>query len=154
VEVADRLNTFEGYLGMRRNDWNFTAAHLNIREGQQFEDVIQPDCINICDYLSKADDWHRVGADIERMIDKVGHGLLIVSIQMSDYRDLPHGGSFPVQSARLYLTMKMNRDNGIGTLKILKAKKPVKGAGRVEGCWATYRFDPPDDPQFKIIQGF
>jgi hypothetical protein len=109
AELALRLSKFRE-LGI--DEWNFTAKERS----SNFADVIQPDCINIIDFLEIDHDFNEIAGQIRQIYDKLTSGIAVVAIQKNPGVDLGRGGTFSLEKARLYITM----DAGIST--ITKAK--------------------------------
>ncbi len=102
-----------------------------------FSDVMNPDQINIIDFLEMHDDFYKVGAFIKEIFDKLNKGIAIIAIQKNAGNDYALGGQRSIEKARLYLSMDSGR------MKIVKGKN-----------WK----DPDKNPhsriaEFKIVQG-
>jgi len=85
------------------------------REGG-FHDVIQPNSLNLIDYLQINEDFYRVGAQIREIAEKLQQGLAIVALQKDAAATYGYGGQKGLQRPTLYLTI----DDGV--VKIVKAK--------------------------------
>jgi len=82
-----------------------------------FVDFIEPDWINIVDFLEVSTDFYRIGGMIKEMLDKVvGSGILIVAVQKNRDAETGLGGWRTIERAKLVLTL----DSGV--IKIFQAK--------------------------------
>jgi len=89
-----------------------------VRErSQNFADVIEPDHINIIDYLEITDNFYSVAKLLREIRDALGRGIAIVAIQKAKGAELPIGRDFSRQIARLVLTI----DPGILTIRKAKS---------------------------------
>ncbi|MEM2145475.1 MAG: bifunctional DNA primase/polymerase [Candidatus Jordarchaeaceae archaeon] len=105
-ELRIRLRQFKDV------SWNFKAYTRT----SNFVDVIQPNEINIIDYLEITDEFWRIGAELTKIHEKLDKGICIIGIQKDSQKLLGRGASFGLEKPRLYLSMDTNR------LMIVKAK--------------------------------
>lgn len=105
------------------------------REGG-FHDVIQPDALNLVDYLQINEDFYRIGAQIREIAEKLKQGIAIVALQKDAAATYGYGGQKGLQRPTLYLTI----DDGI--VKIIKAKD-----------WTTSANPNGKVQKFKLHQG-
>jgi hypothetical protein len=98
-------------------DWKFNAYERS----DHFDDVIEPDAINIIDFLEVTNEFYRVAEEISAVHKKLaGHnGIAVMCIQKNKGSDMGRGGSFSMEKPRLYLAMDSGR------VKIVKAKNWV-----------------------------
>jgi len=101
-----------------------TVSELN--KGIQFGyksdnmvDAIDPDAINILDYLEVMKDFWEVGGLLSEIFKKVTTGVAIVGIQM--HGDKPLGGAFGFHKPEIVLTLKADPPNSTN-IKIEKAR--------------------------------
>ncbi len=118
-ELAIRLNQF-------KTKWktNFYCRTNN------FADVIQPDDVNIIDYLEISDEFWKIGAEISKLHEKLGKGVCLLCLQKDSRNLLGRGASFGLEKPRAYISMDKDR------IIIVKAKN-----------WA----DPSYNPNFKCV---
>lgn len=81
-----------------------------------FADVIEPDAINIIDYLEIQDNFWVVGRYLREIRDTLKTGVAIVNLQKGEGSNLPIGRDFARHLARVVITI----DKGV--LTIIKAK--------------------------------
>lgn len=87
-----------------------------------FVDFIEPDWINIVDFLEVSTDFWRIGGIIKEMLDKVvGSGILIVAVQKNRDAEIGLGGWRTIERAKLVLTLDP------GVVKIFQAKNWQEG---------------------------
>jgi hypothetical protein len=114
MELRDRLSKFDD---MNFADW----AKVSFKErAGNFADVIDPDGINIIDFLELHDNFYIVGGLIKAIFDKLKFGIAVIALQKPRGRDEGIGGEKSKEKARLYLSMSP------GLIKITKAKKVNK----------------------------
>ena len=119
MEFRDRLSKFDD---MNFADW----AKVSFKErAGNFADVIDPDGINIIDFLELHDNFYIVGGLIKAIFDKLKFGIAVIALQKPGGRDEGVGGEKSKEKARLYLSMSP------GLIKITKAKN-----------WADSRVNP------------
>ena len=105
--------------------------------GDNFDDVIQPNGINIIDYLEVLDDFWKVGQQIKAIHNKLKEGVAFIAIQKNKGAELGRGGALGLEKPRLYINMDY------GKLKIIKAKN-WRDSGNPNGQCVN----------FKIVKGW
>jgi hypothetical protein len=109
VELKVRLKNFNKPL----IDW---ANVRFIERSSNFHEVMQPDGINIIDYLEVHKDFYEVSGLIRQIRDKLNKGIAIIAIQKPKGRDEAVGGQGTKNLARLYISLSPGR------AKIVKGK--------------------------------
>jgi hypothetical protein len=122
---AERPNYFSSEMG---------AAELNIRlrkfgksldewkairflaKSSDFKDVIDPNGLNIIDYLEVSKDFYEIGGMLTDIFNNLKDGVAVVAIQKPSGRDTGVGGARTLDKARLYMAIEP------GVLKIVKGK--------------------------------
>lgn len=102
-----------------------------------FADIIDPDGINIIDYMEITDNFYKIAEYTKEIFDKLKKGICLIAIQKDKKAEYGRGGAFGLEKPRLYLNM------GHGQIKIVKAK-----------AWAENGVNPNGLVyNFKIING-
>lgn len=86
-----------------------------------YQDAIDPNGINIIDYLKLEDNFWQIGGEIKRIFDKLENGVCLIALQKKTGAQYAVGGQFTLDEARLYVTLSSNPPDG-GIAKIEKAK--------------------------------
>jgi hypothetical protein len=81
-----------------------------------FKDVINPNGLNIIDYLEISKDFYEIGGFLTEIFNCLDQGIAVVAIQKPRGRDVGIGGERTLDKARLYLSISPDR------LKIVKGK--------------------------------
>jgi hypothetical protein len=102
--------------GIEPGDWKTNFYERS----SDFAGVIDPDGINIIDYLEVNDEFWKIGSVITDIHDRLSGGVAVVCIQKNAGTDYGRGGTFGAEKPRLYLSM--DRLDGRHTMKIVKAK--------------------------------
>ena len=108
-ELKLRLNNFQD---VGQDEWKFEAYDRSAN----FSDAVQPNAINLIDYLEVTTDFFKVGGEIKAIFDKLDKGVAVIALQKKKGAEYGRGAEFSLEKARLYLSM----DDG--ELRIVKAK--------------------------------
>lgn len=131
VELKIRLEEFGDHI-----DW----GHVEFRfRTDNYPDVIDPDGLNIIDYLDEGkDEIYKMTNRIRAIGHRLRKGLVIICIQKSSTKDWGFGGEGTKNAARLYMTIS-NKN----ILRIEKAK-----------IWASKENNPNGQfIRFKLAKG-
>ncbi len=111
-ELRGRIERFEDTTIEQWDEYVFMEERVT-----NFTDFIEPDWINIVDFLEVSTDFFRMGGMIKEMLDKVtGEGILVVAVQKNKDAEYGLGGQRTIERAKLVVTL----DPGI--IKILVGK--------------------------------
>lgn len=127
-EIKKRLLKF----GIPLKQWKFTV----IERASNFSDVIQPDDINVIDFLEVYQDFYKIGLYIREICDKLNKGIAIIALQKNPGVDWGLGGMRSMEKARLYLSIEKGR------IKIVSGKN-----------WASEINPVGLHLDFKLVQG-
>ena len=125
--------------GLPLSEWNFNAYSRSAN----FADVINPNAINVIDYLEVTSNFAEVGTPIREIHDSLDKGIALIVLQKKsntkDFKyDLAKGAEATMEKARLYLSI----DNGV--CKIIKGKN-----------WADPNINPNGmEFRFKLVNGY
>ena len=111
-------NEYQGSKFKRRVSWMDWAEPLNEHGAPKFElierydgwkDAIQPDNINIIDWINLDDKFYMIGAILQGIRSKLRKGMAVVALQKSAGKEMGMGGGFSEHLASLYLTLDFER---------------------------------------------
>ncbi len=143
-EMGERFTKFEKRLGIQIPS---PPPFKVFERYENFADVIRPDGINVIDYLDMNSEVYLIGAEIDKIHQKLRNGIALVGIQKKANPSNPTdknprqalglGGMFSLKRAKLYLSMDHN------ILTIEKARS--RAYPNVDPKGKTFRF--------KLIEG-
>lgn len=85
-----------------------------IERSSKFEDVIDPNGLNIIDFLEIGKDAFEVVDDIKRVFDRLNDGVLLIVMQKRSYKEYAVGGEGTLEKARLAVNLEHRQ--GIGNV--------------------------------------
>jgi hypothetical protein len=139
-EFFERASNIPGF------DADYWDKHLTIWErSDTFEDVINPEAINIIDNLDLHDEFYKVAGIIHRIWSKLKKGIAIIALHKDKAKDWGKGGQGSAERARLYLSLEpgdFKRDIP-NTMKVLKIKNWRNRLQNIKG----------KEFKFKLING-
>ncbi len=71
----------------------------------RFADVIQPNSINVIDYLDLNSEVYMIGQEIDDIYQKLDKGIALIGIQKKSGQALGLGGMFSLKRSKLYLSI-------------------------------------------------
>lgn len=104
-----------------------------IERSSNFTDVIDPDGINIVDYIEVPEEAWKIATPINEIFRKLNKGICIIALQKPLGRDVARGGESTLDRPRLYLSM------GKGVIKILKCKNWANESLNPNGLSREYK---------------
>jgi hypothetical protein len=123
-EFRSRLEQFQ-YVDddnpLTLEEWDFQPYERSA----DFQDVIEPNGVNVIDFLEIHDNFWEVGGRIQKIFDKLENGVAIVAIQKNRGNQYGRGGGFGAEKARLYVNLNRSEE-GDHELEIAKCKNWVK----------------------------
>ena len=109
-ELTLRISKFD----VPQSEWKKIQFKKRV---ENFEDVIQPDALNIVDYLEVIEgEFYKIGDNIRKISTKLDRGIALISLQMDRGAKFAWGGQKTLDKARLYITLDGNE------LRIVKGK--------------------------------
>jgi len=130
AELKERLSKFE----MPLKEWTKVCFK---EKASDFGREIDPEGLNIIDFLEMHDEFYKMGALIRDIYDKLTTGIAVIAIQKNKGRDEGLGGERSKEKARLYLAIEP------GKIKMVKVKN-----------WANPEINPNGHQvYFKLAQG-
>lgn len=101
-------------------------------KSSDFPKVINPNGLNIIDYLEVAKDFYEIGGMLTDIFNALKDGIAIVAIQKPPGRDVGVGGARTLDKARLYMAIEP------GILKIVKGKIWRNEVVNPNGMWVKW----------------
>lgn len=114
-ELAERIGEF----GLPKIDWNYETNFKCYSRSRNFNDVVDPDGLNIIDFLECYEDFFAIGKYISEIHSRLKNGVAVIALQKNPGQKPGVGGWRSVEKARLYLSV----DPGI--IEIVKGKSWV-----------------------------
>ena len=123
--VDQKVNYFSSEMGaaelqVRLKKFNMPLENWQkvrfVAKSGDFKDVIDPNGLNIIDYLEVAKDFYEIGGMLTDIFNTLDKGVAVVGLQKPTGRDTGIGGARTLDKARLYMAIEP------GILKIVKAK--------------------------------
>jgi len=90
---------------------------------RDFHLVVDPDGLNVIDYLENLDDFWKVGQYIAAVHNALHGGVAIICLQKKTGAELARGAEFTLEKARLGLSISF--DGHANYMRITKCKTPV-----------------------------
>ena len=135
TDLRYRLEMFERDI----NDWNFQASY----RVTNFADVIEPDAVNLIDFMELTDDAHIVNKYLTDIHNRLRGGIAIVGLQKKenlrkgDNYKYGKGAEGTAEKPRLYVTLDKTLQGGIA--KIVKGKNWADRQRNPNGLQLEYR---------------
>lgn len=107
-----------------------------MEQAQNYEDHIDPDGLNVIDFLEIGKEAFTVTEDIRRSFDKLNRGLLLIVMQKRSYKEYAVGGEGTLEKARLALNLE--HMGGENLCRITVAKN-WKGTEKPRGKVCKYK---------------
>jgi len=104
TEFKVRLQSFQP--NTKIEEWNFKPYHRT----ENFEDVIDPNGLNIIDFLEIHDKFYTVGKTMVNIFNRLETGIAIICVQKTAGSDHGRGGSFLIEKPRI--TVNLERKYG------------------------------------------
>jgi hypothetical protein len=95
----------------------------------EFRDVLEPDAINLIDYLDRDNDMFLIGQDIKQLQSRLNTGILIFGLQKPADRLFGYGGLSSAKLSNLYIALdkKSQSETAMtGQAEIIKSKDWVR----------------------------
>lgn len=126
-EMKVRLSKFQ------MSEWAMEARERS----SNFADVVNPNKINVIDYLEITNEFYLVSEEITALFNKLNKGIVLLALQKRRGAEMGRGAEFSAEKPRLYLSMDS------GQLSIVKGKN-----------WAVEGINPNGKKwTFKLVQG-
>ncbi len=121
AKFIDRMGKFD-WVNIYKEDGTpkFTLAE----QAEHWQDVIQPNGINIFDWIYLDDEMWKVRTTMKNIIAPLDRGIAVVVLQKRSYKQVGEGGESTKDLASLYLTIRNDKELKKPVLKVEKAKTP------------------------------
>jgi len=96
-------------------------------QSEHWQDVIQPDAINIVDWIYLSDEMWKVRDIMKSIIANLNKGIAIVVLQKRTYKQVGEGGEGTKDLASVYFTIRNDKELKHPVLKVEKVKTPGTG---------------------------
>jgi hypothetical protein len=106
---------------------------LDKHDMNRLTDLLDPDGINIIDYMKINDKFYGIGDCLEKIHARLNRGIAVIFFQKDP--DAPHllGKSFPEHLARVVMMIDIDQKSGLRCLQFTKVKFPAQKGDRPEG---------------------
>ena len=136
TEFKVRLQCFQP--DVKIEHWNFKPYHRT----SNFKDVIDPDGLNIIDFLEIHDKFWAVGETMSKIFNRLNTGIVIVCVQKSKSAEHGRGGSFLIEKPRITINLERRYgDDDLpdgATVHVTNAKFPRTGRENPNGKRKDY----------------
>ena len=103
-ELYVRLNKFDDPCAEEM----FNKIHF-VPCTSEFQDEIEPDSLNIVDYLEIPEgEFYKIQDQIRKIFDKLKDGVAVICLQKNKDSDLPRGGIGSIEKARIAIAIENN----------------------------------------------
>lgn len=104
-----------------------------------FADIIDPDGLNLIDFLEVHDEFWKVGGMIAEIHSKLKTGVAVIGIQKVRGKDVGRGADFTLEKARIYISLDRAKSGTGNTAKLIEVKTPVSGEESPRGLVCDYK---------------
>jgi hypothetical protein len=134
-ELIMRLKQF----GIPMSEWKRVEF---FEEPKSVVDAVDPDGINVIDYLDILDEHWKVGIYLNQVFESLKSGMALVALQKKSSTDIAKGGEVTLERPRLYLSMsRRTYGDPVRILKIIKIKNWRDPKKSPEGFRTTFTID-------------
>jgi hypothetical protein len=140
---AEELRRRMDKLGVEK--WSFRPRERD----SDFASVIDPNGLNVIDYMELTDKFFLVAEEFKKMTAKLKTGICVIAMQKKFGAQLAYGAESTLWKARLYLSMSYDKNTRTGKLDVVKAKNPKIETVNIKG-W-QWEFELQSGTEFKIL---
>jgi hypothetical protein len=138
AEMFDRAANIPGF---DATEWDKRVKIWERSSG--FEDVVNPNGINLIDFLEIHEDFFQVGDLIYKIWSKLSKGIAIIALQQDPDKANPKGGIAAREKPRLAITLRAGKKDKPNVMVIDKIKN-----------WRNRLHNPKNlEIEFKLING-
>jgi hypothetical protein len=133
-EMIERLDEFPGGVESFTEHDNFNAYE----RAMDFQDVLDPNGINVIDYLQIHDKFWMIADKISKIHQALKTGVAVICIQKKSESSFARGGEFGIELARLALALDNNSPYG-HVCTVVKNKIPMDTRNNLNGLSRDYK---------------
>ena len=101
---------------------------------ENIHDHVDPDAVNIYDFMEVYDEFWKVGSIIRKVYDKLDKGIALILIQKKEGEKLGRGGDFSGEKARAYFVLTPGK-------LLIKVAKNWRGESNPNGKILRFRLE-------------
>jgi hypothetical protein len=120
-DLLDRINLFKSFPKLSKMKF--------VERSSNFHDVIEPDSLNVIDFLEISNNFYEVGGLMTKIRDKLKSGMAVIAIQKNKNKDEAVGGHFAMEKPRLVVTLD-REDFGVAGMR--NVARITKAKGRLD----------------------
>ena len=120
----DRMGYFD-WVKLYKEDG--TPKFVLAEQAEHWQDVIQPNAINIVDWIYLDDEMWKIRTVMKNIIANLERGIAVVVLQKRSYKQVGEGGEGTKDLASVYFTIRNDKELKRPVLKVEKVKTPGTG---------------------------
>ncbi len=123
-KFLDRMGHFD-WVSIYKEDG--TPKFVLAEQSEHWQDVIQPNAINIIDWVYLDDEMWKVRTIMKNIVANLDRGIAVVVLQKRSYKQVGEGGEGTKDLASVYFTIRNDKELKRPVLKVEKVKSPNSG---------------------------
>ncbi len=123
-KFIDRMGKFD-WVKIYKEDG--TPKFILAEQAEHWQDVIQPNAINIVDWVYLDDEMWKIRTVMKKMIAPLDRGIVVAVIQKRSYKQVGEGGEGTKDLASVYFTIRNDKELKRPVLKVEKVKSSNSG---------------------------
>lgn len=147
VKFLDRMSRFD-WVNIYKEDG--TPKFILAEHSEHWQDVIQPDAINIIDWIYLDDEMWKIRTIMKNIISNLNRGMAVIVLQKRSYKTVGEGGESTKDLSSVYLTIRNDKELHKPVLKAEKVKTPGSGQDEIGNTIINPNFR---EWSFEIVQG-
>ena len=145
-KFLDRMGHFD-WVNIYKEDG--TPKFILAEQSEHWQDVIQPNAINIIDWVYLDDEMWKVRTIMKNIITNLDRGIAVVVLQKRSFKQVGEGGEGTKDLASVYFTIRNDKELKRPVLKVEKVKSPNTGVNQAGGIILNPNFR---EWSFQIVQ--
>ena len=147
AKFIDRMEHFN-WVNLYKEDG--TPKFVVAEQTQYWQDVVQPDALNVVDWIYLDDEMWKIRTMMKNIIANLNRGIAVVVIQKRSYKQIGEGGEATKDLASVYFTLRNDKDTKRVVLKVEKVK--TNGQSVDDSGHITYHNVNFKEYSFRIVQ--